>query len=165
MVRTEISLFLKNVPGEMGKLAQLLGDHDINIDALTIQDASEYVRQLFLARGKSLKRIASSSSYQSMHKDSVDYALVRLLVNQTDKAVNLLAQEGFIFDIMPVITLEVENEPGKLAKITQLFGKKNININYLYGSALSENEKYLFVFSPENIEQAAEIFQNKNNID
>jgi len=158
MVRTEISLFLKNIPGEMGKLAQLMGDNNINIDALTIQDASEYVRQLFLARGKSLKRIASSSSYQSMHKDSAEYALVRFLVNQTDKAVDLLAQKGYIFDIMPVITLEVENEPGKLAKISQKFGENNININYLYGSALSESEKYLFVFSPENIEQATEIF-------
>ena len=164
MVRTEISLFLKNVPGEMGKLAQLLGENDINIDALTIQDASEYVRKLFLARGKSLKRIASSSSYQSMNKDSAEHALVRLLVDQTDKAVNLLAEKGYVFDIMPVIALEVENKPGKLASITQEFVSNNININYLYGSALSENEKYLFVFSPENLEQAAEIFQNNNNI-
>jgi len=58
MVRTEISLFLKNVPGELGRLAALLGDAGINIDALTIQDASAYVRELFQARGKSLKRLA-----------------------------------------------------------------------------------------------------------
>ncbi|ETR66764.1 MAG: amino acid-binding ACT domain-containing protein [Candidatus Magnetoglobus multicellularis str. Araruama] len=158
MVRTEISLFLKNMPGEMGKLAQLMGDNDINIDALTIQDASEYVRQLFMARGKSLKRIASSSSYQSMNRDSAEYALVRLLVNHTDKAVDLLAQKGYIFDIMPVIALEVENKPGSLAQITQKFGENNININYLYGSALAENQRYLFIFSPENIEVASEIF-------
>jgi len=40
MVRTEISLFMKNVPGELGKLASLLAGENINIDALTIQDAS-----------------------------------------------------------------------------------------------------------------------------
>ena len=40
MVRTEISLFLKNVPGELGKLAKTLSQAGINIDALTIQDAS-----------------------------------------------------------------------------------------------------------------------------
>jgi len=70
MVRTEISLFLKNAPGELGRLAALLGEAGINIDALTIQDASNYVRELFLARGKSLKRIASAASYNSMRKDS-----------------------------------------------------------------------------------------------
>ncbi len=47
MVRTEISLFLKNVPGELGKLTALLGEAKINIDAITIQDASSYVRELF----------------------------------------------------------------------------------------------------------------------
>ncbi|MBW2035044.1 MAG: amino acid-binding protein, partial [Deltaproteobacteria bacterium] len=50
MVRMEISLFLKNVPGELGKLGTLLGDKNINIDALTIQDASAYVMELFKAR-------------------------------------------------------------------------------------------------------------------
>ena len=55
MVRTEISLFLKNVPGELGKLSTTLAEAGVNIDALTIQDASEYVQGLFKARGKSLK--------------------------------------------------------------------------------------------------------------
>jgi len=49
MVRTEISLFMKNAPGELGKFASLLGEAGINIDALTIQDASAYVQELFRA--------------------------------------------------------------------------------------------------------------------
>jgi hypothetical protein len=77
MVRTEISLFMKNVPGELGKLATLFGKEGINIDALTIQDASAYVQELFKARGKSLKRIASAASYNSMRKDSAEFALIK----------------------------------------------------------------------------------------
>ena len=98
MVRTEISLFMKNVPGELGKLATLFGSEGINIDALTIQDASAYVQQLFKARGKSLKRIASAASYNSMRKDSVEFALIRILVSDTDKAVDLLSKNDYIFD-------------------------------------------------------------------
>ena len=45
MVRTEISLFMKNAPGELGKFASLLGEAGINMDALTIQDASAYVQE------------------------------------------------------------------------------------------------------------------------
>jgi len=101
MVRTEISLFLKNVPGELGKLASMLADAGINIDALTIQDASEYVQALFKARGKSLKRIAPAASYGSMKKDSADHALIRLLVEDTDRAIDFLSKAGFTFDIMP----------------------------------------------------------------
>ncbi len=77
MVRTEISLFMKNVPGELGKLTSMFADEGINIDALTVQDASSYVQELFKARGKSLKRIASAASYNSMRKDSAQFALIR----------------------------------------------------------------------------------------
>ena len=160
MVRTEISLFLKNVPGELGKLTSLLGDEGINIDALTIQDASSYVQNLFQARGKSLKRIASVASYNSMRKDSADFALIRLLVDQTDKTIDLLSKNDYIFDIMPVMALELNNRPGTLASIASKLGEEGVNINYVYGSVSSSDEKCLFVFCPEDIELAAKIFKD-----
>ncbi len=160
MVRTEISLFLKNVPGELGKLASLLGDEGVNIDALTIQDASSYVQNLFQARGKSLKRIASVASYNSMRKDSADFALIRLLVDQTDRTIDLLSKNDYIFDIMPVMTIELNNRPGTLADIAGKLGEEGININYVYGSVSSADEKCLFVFCPADIELAAKIFKD-----
>lgn len=160
MVRTEISLFLRNVPGELGKLTGMLSDAGINIDALTIQDASAYVQELFKARGKSLKRVASAASYGSMKKDSVDHALIRLLVENTDKAMDYFSKEGYLFDIMPVIALEIENKPGTLAEMARKFGEEGININYVYGSALPGDNKALFVFCPEDIELAARIFRD-----
>ena len=145
MVRTEIQLFLKNAPGELGKLSSLLAAEKINIDAMTIQDASAYVQELFKARGKSLKRIAPAATYQSMQKDSADFALIRLLVNNTDKAIDLLSKGDYLFDIMPVIALEIENKPGTLAEMAKKFGKEGININYVYGSALPKGKKSLFI--------------------
>jgi len=158
MVRTEISLFLKNVPGELGKLASLFSNERINIDALTIQDASSYVQNLFEARGKSIKRIASVASYNSMRKDSARFALIRMIVDQTDRAIDLLSKNDYLFDIMPVMTLELENKPGSLAAVANKFGKEGININYVYGTVSSPDEKCLFVFCPEDIDLAAKIF-------
>jgi hypothetical protein len=159
MVRTEISLFLKNIPGELGRLASLFSNENINIDALTIQDASSYVQNLFEARGKSLKRIASVASYNSMRKDSAQFALIRMIVDQTDKAIDLLSKNDYLFDIMPVMTLELENRPGALAAIANKFGEEGININYVYGTVSSPDEKCLFVFCPEDIDLAAKIFK------
>ncbi len=157
MIKTEISLFLKNAPGELGKLSSLIGEAGINIEALTIQDASQYVQNLFRARGKSLKRIASVASYNSMKKDSAHFALIRLLVDKTDDAVNLLARYDYLFDINPVITIELANKPGELAKIASEFGDANININYVYGSAAGSDAKWLFVFSTDNVEEASKV--------
>ena len=160
MVRTEISLFLENVPGELAKVTGMLEEAGINIDAMTIQDASEYVQTLFKARGKTLKRVAPAASYGSMKKDSADHALIRLLVENTDKAMDLLSKGGYLFDIMPVIALEMENRPGSLAEMAKKFGEHGININYVYGSAPSKNQKARFVFSPEDIDMAAKIFSD-----
>jgi hypothetical protein len=160
MVRTEISLFLINAPGELGKLSAMFAENGINIDAITIQDASAYVKELFKARGKSLKRIASAASYNSISKDSADYALIRLLPadGSINKAIDLLSQQEYIFDIMPVIVLELENRPGELSKIATRLGREGININYVYGSVAPSGGKCLFIFCPDDIEHAAKIF-------
>jgi hypothetical protein len=161
MVRTEIQLFLMNAPGELGRLASLFADAGVNIDALTIQDASDYVKELFKARGKSLKRIAPAASYGSMQKDSAEYALIRMLVNDTDRAMDLLSGKGYLFDIMPVIALRIDNRPGMLAELARKFGEEGININYVYGSALPGEHGALFVFSPEDNDLAAKIFHEE----
>jgi hypothetical protein len=158
MVRTEISLFLQNVPGELGRLSTLLSNEGVNIDAITIQDASAYVQTLFQARGKSLKRIASSASYSSMRKDSADFALIRMLVDPTDKAVAALTREEYLFDTVDVIAIRLQNRPGELANITNRFGEAGININYVYGSVSSPDEQCLFVFCPEDVTLAGKIF-------
>jgi hypothetical protein len=158
MIRIEISLFLKNAPGELGTLTSLLGDGGVNIDAITIQDASSYVQNLFEARGKSLKRIASSANYSSMRRDSADFALIRIVVNKPDAALEILKEHGYLLDTKEVIVIDVENIPGKLAEITKRFGEEGININYVYGSVSPGDAKCLFVFSPEDLELAARIF-------
>ena len=158
MIRTEISLFMKNEPGELGKLTALLGQAGINIDAMTIQDASAYVQSLFEARGKSLKRLASSASYSSMRRDSAEFALVRLLTSNSNAAIELLNQQDYLFDTKEVVALEITNKPGEIAKITKRFGEERININYVYGSASNGEGSYLFVFSPEDVQTADEIF-------
>jgi hypothetical protein len=137
-----------------------MADNNINIDALTIQDASAYVMELFKGRGKSLKRIASAASYNSMRKDSAQFALIRLLAEdgKTNAAIDLLSQHNYTFDIMPVIAVQLDNKPGELARMSSKFGEEGININYVYGSVAGPNAKCLFVFCPEDIELASSIF-------
>jgi len=160
MIRTEISLFLKNEPGELGKLTELLAGDNINIDAITIQDASAYVQNLFEARGKSLKRLASSASYTSMRRDSAQFALIRLIVDKSQKAIDLLKANEYLFDSKKVVTLEITNKPGEFNRITKQLGEQQININYVYGSVSDSDGKCLFVFSPEDIKLAEDLFKN-----
>jgi hypothetical protein len=166
MKRKEFSLFLKNVPGELGRLTSLLKKENIRIEAMTIQDASAYVKALYNARGKSLKRIASTASYESMLRDSNEFALVRLLVDQTEKAAELLAQNDYIFEITPVIALYLDSRSGEMAgdisEIASKLGEAGININTIYGSIPGPDAGCLYVFSPEDVDRAAGVFESIN---
>ena len=161
MIRSEISLFLKNVPGELGKLAKLFEENKINIDALTIQDASAYVQEIFKARGKSIKRIASSNSYSAMQKDAAEFALIRLLVDQTEQAIDVLSQHSYIFDTKAVVVMELDNNPGQLAAVARKLGDEDINIEYVYGTVAEPGQKCLFVFCPDNVDKAVAVFRQE----
>ena len=159
MVRTEITLFLKNVPGELAKLTLMFSESNINIDAITIQDATSYVEELFKARGKALKRHATAASYGMIQKDSEHFALVRLLTSDTDKAIDLLSGADYLYDITPVMAVELDNHPGTLAATAKKIGDAGINISYVYGSVSPSDSKTLFIFCPEDIDLASRIFQ------
>jgi len=160
MIRREISLFMNNVPGELGKMTALLSDAGINVDAITIQDASSYIQNIFQARGKSIKRLASAASYSSVKRDSAQFSLIRMLVDKSDEAVALLNEKEYIFDTKDLIAIELDNTPGTLSKITRKFGEEEVNINYVYGSVSDSDGKCLFVFCPEDLQAALKIFES-----
>jgi len=95
-----------------------------------------------------------------MRKDSAQFALVRMLPadGTTNKAIDLLSKNDYLFDILPVIAVELDNKPGELARISSKLGEEGININYVYGSVSDPEGKCLFVFCPEDIDLAAKIF-------
>ena len=159
MVRTEITLFLKNVPGELAKLTSMFSNNEINIDAITIQDATSYVEELFKARGKALKRHATAASYSMIQEDSKQFALVRLLTSDVDKSIDLLTNGEYVYDLTPVMAIELDNKPGTLAETAEKIGTAGVNISYVYGSVSPSDGKTLFVFCPEDIDLAVQTFQ------
>jgi len=118
------------------------------------------VQNLFEARGKSLKRLASSASYSSMRRDSAQFALTRLIVDQPEKAIDLLKENDYLFDSKEVVAIDITNKPGEFTKINKKLGAEKININYVYGSVSDSDGKCLFIFSPEDVKTAADIFKD-----
>ena len=150
----QVSIFLRNVPGELGRFADLMGDSNINILAMFIQNAADYVQEMFEARGKSIKRTASAASYGSVIKEAKQYSLIRVVVDQTEKALEILKKADYWVNTLEVMVMRLENKPGTLAKISKRFGDANININYVYGSGTSEEQTALYVFHVPDVDKA-----------
>ncbi len=94
-----------------------------------------------------------------IQEDSKQFALVRLLTSDTDKTINLLTNEEYVYDLTPVMAIELGNQPGTLAETAKKIGDAGVNISYVYGSVSPSDGKTLFIFCPEDIDLAVRTFQ------
>jgi hypothetical protein len=144
---TQLIAFLRNAPGELAKLCELMRTHSVNILAMSIQNAEDYLRGLFRAREITGRRIAPAVNYGSVIKDSEDYSVIRFVVehDQSEEAIRLLREAGYSIETTPVIMMVLKNEPGMLGAMAETLARERININYVYGSAMNGAEEALFI--------------------
>jgi hypothetical protein len=89
--------------------------------------------------------------------DTADFGILRLIVNNHDKAMKALVDAGFTTRITDVAAVEVEDQPGSLAKVMELFQQVNVNIEYLYASLEGTIGKAVIIFKLEDHEQGLKI--------
>ena len=143
--RTQLSVILTNTPGELSKLCDTLKAVNINILAMSIQNAKDSVKELFNMREKTGRRVALAESYRGILKDSSDYSLIRLFVDHPQKAEEALAQANHLLDKEPILVFRLANEPGMLGRVAKRFGESGVNIDYIYGSAMEDAEESIFI--------------------
>lgn len=64
--------------------------------------------------------------------ETQNFGVLRLIVNDTDKARTALEKNNIVFHITQVIAVSVDDKPGGLAKILSILAEKNIDIMYMY---------------------------------
>ena len=143
--KTQLSVILTNAPGELSKLCDVLKAENINISAMSIQNAKDSVKELYNMREKTGRRIALAESYRGILKDSSDYSLIRLLVDKTTEAEKALVQANHLIDKDQVLVFRLVNQPGMLGRVAKRFGEANVNIDYIYGSAMEDSKESIFV--------------------
>jgi hypothetical protein len=78
--------------------------------------------------------------------DTADFGILRLIVDKTDEAVKSLNDAGFTTRLTDVAAVEIEDVPGSLAKLMELFQKSEVNIEYLYASLEGKENKAVVIF-------------------
>lgn len=93
--------------------------------------------------------------------DTSEFGIVRMIVSDPEKALNVLREKQFSVRMHDILSLEMDPAPGSLAKILNLFTKAALCIEYVY--AFSFGSKSIVVFRTDNREKAIEVIQ-KNNL-
>ncbi len=143
--RTQLSVILANTPGELSKLCDVLKASNINILAMSIQNAKDSVKELYKMREKTGRRIALAESYRGILKDSSDYSLIRILVDRPTEAEKALSEANHLIDRDHVLVFRLANQPGMLGSVAKRLGEANVNIDYIYGSAMEDVDESIFV--------------------
>ncbi len=64
--------------------------------------------------------------------DTSDFGILRLIVDQPDKACKVIQAAGYIVSMTPVVGAEVDDTPGGLAKAMNAIVHAGLNIEYMY---------------------------------
>jgi len=86
--------------------------------------------------------------------DTADFGILRLIVDDVEKAKNTLREEGFTYGETEVLAVEVPDVPGGLARILKVLTEEQINVEYMYAFVMSPTESAVMVFRFEDPQQA-----------
>jgi len=89
--------------------------------------------------------------------DTTDSAIIRLVVDDPDRARELLVHEGFPFTESYLITVEVD--PTSLTRLMAALLEAELNINYLYSFIPQPQGKSIIALSMEDNELAEQVLR------
>ena len=92
--------------------------------------------------------------------DTADFGILRLIVDNTDKATRALKEEGFTVGKTDVVAVEVADKPGGLARVLAVLYDAAINVEYMYAFVEKSSENAVLIFRFDDPDMAITILQN-----
>ena len=94
--------------------------------------------------------------------DTSDFGILRLIVNDTEKAINIMKEAGFTVGRTAVVAVEVDDKPGGLNNILEALSGQNVNVEYMYAFVQEGGGSATMIFRFDRIDQAIEVLKAKN---
>ena len=100
---------------------------------------------------------ANINIYALTTSDSVDHAVVRMVVSDTRKALRIFGERGVLVVENDVIMIDNNNQPGSLSKVAAKLAEHKINIDYAYLATSPSSKKGLVVLRVSNSKKALQV--------
>ena len=89
--------------------------------------------------------------------ETVDFGILRLIVNDVEKANKVLKDAGFRVSKTVVVAVEVPDKPGGLHSIMEVLSKEGINVEYLYAFVEKSGQNAVIIFRFDAPEKAIDV--------
>ena len=88
--------------------------------------------------------------------DTSDFGIVRMIVDDHERARQVLAEKGFPVNVREVVAVCVPDRPGGMAEVMATLDAAGVNIEYSYAFAFHRGEKAVLVFRFDDGDKAAQ---------
>lgn len=89
--------------------------------------------------------------------DTSDFGILRIIVNDNDKAIKVLKDNDFTVSKTEVLAVEVSDRPGGLSDILDLLEKERINVEYMYAFIERSSDNAVIIFRFDENDKAIKI--------
>jgi hypothetical protein len=86
--------------------------------------------------------------------DTSDFGILRLIVNDREKAKAVLKENGFTVSKTEVVAVEVPDRPGGLYQILRKLDSETINVEYMYAFVERCGENAVIIFRFDETDKA-----------
>lgn len=93
--------------------------------------------------------------------DTSDFGILRLIVDDFDKAKTVLKENGFTVGKTNVVAVEVPDQPGGLHKLLEVLNARSINVEYMYAFVTQSGKNALMIFRFDRTDQAIETLKDE----
>ena len=92
--------------------------------------------------------------------DTADFGILRIIVNDVDKAYDVLKNSGYTLSETDVVAVEVPDRPGGLANILDALWKSSLSVEYMYAFVKSSGDNAVMIFRFEDPDKAIRVLSD-----
>lgn len=91
--------------------------------------------------------------------ETTDYGVLRIIVDNAEKATAILMQHGYLMSMTPVLVVAVPDRPGGVATVLATLAEGNIDIEYMYSLFTHKEGKSYIVFRVAEADRFVELLK------
>ncbi len=130
MFVSQVSVFVENRPGQLGKITSVLRAANVDIRAFSVAD-------------------------------TVEFGILRLIVDKPTTAVELLRNAGFTAQLTEVLVVVMKDRIGAFDEIVSYLSEENIDVQYVYSFIGEIAATGRVAIRTDNMEKAYETLNKK----
>ena len=93
--------------------------------------------------------------------DTTSFGILRLIVDDPDRAKMVLREAGFTVSITEVIAIAIEDKPGGLSKALRVLSDAQISVEYMYAFLSREDKTAYVIFRVEDNDEAVQALRKE----